>query len=343
MRIALIMSHADRSMGGATRELHFMRTLREQGAEVAVFRIHPGREVEQESFLEGGVTVTFCPEDLPAPPVPHRKLSAAMVEALRAFGPDVVMFKGLSYAINAAVADALGHAVFYGFIVGGAVTDPALERGAFVFGEYEEQLDRYFGRFQALGAAFILPKYIDLAATRPPAPRPAAEYDIANVGNFYEKRKNQKDLLRFLPDYRLLLAGGGKPDPAVFGEAAASGRATFPGRLDHQTLFPLLHRSRIMVHTSTMDGLPRAMVEGMACGLPVIAYRDTVRGGLEHGVQGFLITPEELDATVRHLLEDEALRQRMSAAARAHVEATHGVPAIREAARGFLDFLRRTL
>ncbi len=343
MRIALIMSHADRSMGGATRELHFMRTLQEQGAEVAVFRIHPGPEMERESFLGGAVTVTFTPEDPGAHPVPHHKISAAMVEALRAFAPDVVIFKGLSYAINAHVAGALGSGPAYGFIVGGSVKDPVLDRAAFVFGEYEEQLAEHFAGFAAMGSGFVLPKYIDLDATRPPEPAPAAEYDIANVGNFYEKRKNQRDLLRFVPEFRLLLAGGGRPDKAVFGAAEQSGRVHFPGRLDHAALFPLLHRSRIMVHTSTMDGLPRAMVEGMACGLPVIAYRGTVKGGLQHGVQGFLIAPEELEETVRRLLGDAALRQRMSQAARAHVEANHGVPAIRAAASRFLDFLRRTL
>ncbi|MDQ1077677.1 glycosyltransferase family 4 protein [Pseudoroseomonas cervicalis] len=343
MRIALIMSHADRSMGGATRELHFMRTLREQGAEVAVFRIHPGAETEQESFLGGSVTVTFTPEDKGAHPVPHHKISAAMVEALRGFAPDVVIFKGLSYAINAHVAEALGHGPAYGFIVGGSVTDPVLDRAAFVFGEYEEQLAEHFAGFAAMGTGFVLPKYIDLESTSPPEPPPPAEYDIANVGNFYEKRKNQRDLLRFVPEFRLLLAGGGRPDKAVFGAAEQSGRVHFPGRLDHAALFPLLHRSRIMVHTSTMDGLPRAMVEGMACGLPVIAYRGTVQGGLQHGVQGFLIAPEELEETVRRLLGDEALRQRMSQAAREHVERHHGVPAIRAAASRFLDFLQRTL
>lgn len=340
MRIALIMSHADRNMAGATRELHFMRTLREQGAEVAVFRIHAGAVIEQEAYQDGAVKVTFVPEDAPGEAVPHRKTSTALVGALRGFAPDVVIFKGLSYSINAFVAAAMGSELRYGFIVGGAVRDPVLDGARFVFGEYEEQLSTHFAEFAAQGRGFLLPKYIDLEATRPPQPPLPAEYDIANVGNFYEKRKNQRDLLPFAAEFRLLLAGGGKPDPAVFGAAMKTGHLHFPGRLDHAALFPLLHRSRIMVHTSTMDGLPRAMVEAMACGLPVVAYRDTVRGGLQHGVQGFLVAPDELDATVRRLLGDEALRRQMGQAARAHVEATHGVPAIQQAARRFLDFLR---
>ncbi|WP_159997728.1 glycosyltransferase family 4 protein [Roseomonas sp. 18066] len=339
MRIALIMSHADRAMGGATRELHFLRTLREQGAEVAAFRIHPGADIEEEEYLDGAVTATFLPEDLPAEAVPHRKVSTALVEALRDYAADIVIFKGLNYAINAFVAERMP-AQRYGFIVGGAVTDKVLPGARFVFGEYDEQLSTHFAGFLGDGRGFVLPKYIDLELSRPPRP-PVIDYDIANVGNFYEKRKNQQALLPLAGDFSLLLAGGGRPDKAVFGDAIASGKVHCPGRLDHAALFPLLHRSRIMVHTSTMDGLPRAMVEGMACGLPVVAYRDTVRGGLTHGVQGFLVTPDEMQATARRLLGDAALLETMGRAARAHVEATHGVPAIQAAARRFLTFLRQ--
>lgn len=328
-------------MAGATRELHFMRTLREQGAEIAVFRMHPGLVREQEGFLDGAVPVTFCCADEPAEAIAHRRVSRDMVDALRDFCPDTVVFKGLSYAINAFVADALGPAVRYGFIVGGSVTDAALDRAQFVFGEYPEQLARAFAGFAAAGTGFVMPKYIDLAATRAPVPRPAPLFDIANVGNFYEKRKNQADLLPFAADCRILMAGPGRPDKAVFGAAEAAGQITCPGRLDHAALFPLLHRSRIMVHTSTMDGLPRSIVEGMACGLPVVAYVDTVRGGLAHGVQGFLVRREDLAQTVRRLLDDQALWDRMSLAARRLVEAEHGIAAIEQAAHRFLAFLRR--
>lgn len=341
MRIALIMSHADRSMAGATRELHFMRRLHEAGAKVAAFRMHPGVLREQEAFLDDAVPVTFCVADDPAEAIPHRRVSRDMVAALRDFRPDTVIFKGLSYAINAFVADALGAGVRYGFIVGGSVTDAMLDRAHFVFGEYPEQMARAFAGFAAAGTGFVMPKYIDLALTRAPVPRPAPLFDIANVGNFYEKRKNQADLLPLAADCRILMAGPGRPDPAVFGAAEAAGQITCPGRLNHAALFPLLHQSRIMVHTSTMDGLPRSIVEGMGCGLPVVAYAQTVQGGLQHGMQGFLVRREELAPTVRRLLGDPVLWERMSLAARRLVEEQHGVAAIEQAADRFLAFLRR--
>ncbi|MFC7737410.1 hypothetical protein ACFQX4_16530 [Roseomonas sp. GCM10028921] len=60
MRLALLMSHADRSMAGAMRDMRF---LARAGAEIAVFRLHPGPEVMRESCLRGEVSVTFAPSD----------------------------------------------------------------------------------------------------------------------------------------------------------------------------------------------------------------------------------------------------------------------------------------
>lgn len=339
MRIALIMSHADRSMTGAMRELNFAAHLRRLGADALLFRIFPGKGEERERYLGGGAETVFCPEDDATVTVPHRKTSAAMVSALRAFGPEVVIFKGLSYDINAFVADALGAEARYGFIVGGSIKDRVLDRAEFVFGEYEEQMGRHFPAFQAAGTGFVMPKFVDLEATRPEALEPA--HDIVNVGNFYEARKNQKDLLPFTRDWRIAMVGGGNPPEALRAGILNPANVTFPGRIDHAALFPLLKRSRIMVHTSTMDGLPRAMVEGMACGLPVVAYRDTVYGGLTDGVEGFLVEREALAGTVHRLLADAALRQEIGRNARALVERRHGIPAIQKAAAGFLDYLRQ--
>ncbi|MGY4801379.1 glycosyltransferase family 4 protein [Teichococcus aerofrigidensis] len=337
MRLALIMSHADRSMTGALRELHFLSRLRGMGVEAAAFRIHGGRAIERESFLDGAVDTIFCPEDLPAPPIPHRKTSAAMLETLRGFAPDLLIFKGLSYDINAFLLHGLGVGQRYGFIVGGSIRDRVLDGAEFVFGEYEEQLERHFPAFAAQGRVYVMPKYIDLEATRP---EPAAPlHDIVNVGNFREARKNQAMLLPLTRDWRVALVGGGNPSEALRQGALSPGHLSLPGQLSHAQLFPLLKRCRLMVHCSTMDGLPRAMVEGMACGLPVIACRDTVYGGLTDGTEGLLVEREALLPAVEALLRDEPRRRRMGESARALVERRHGPPAISAAAERFMAAL----
>ncbi|WP_338662849.1 glycosyltransferase family 4 protein [Pararoseomonas sp. SCSIO 73927] len=341
MRIALLMSHADRSMAGALRDMHFMRFLAAGGAEIAVFRLHPGGAVEQEDFLDGTVPVTFTPSDNPAE-IPHRQVSAALLDAVREFAPDAVLLKGLSYRINAALHEALraaGPAPLTGFVVGGSVTDPLLDRADFVFGEYSEQLNRHFPRFARAGRAFIMPKYVDLDATRPDAQPEPPLHDIVNVGGLHEKRKNQEDVVPFTDSWRVALVGSGSPRPEVKAAVADPAKLTLTGRLNSPEVMALLKRCRIMVHTSRMDGLPRAVVEGMACGLPVVVYSATVNGGFVQGQHGFMVGPEGLRPAVELLLREEGLRRMMGRRARRHVEHNHGLPALERAAHGFLDFL----
>lgn len=330
-------------MAGAMRDMHFMRFLARAGAEIAVFRLHPGPEVERESYLEGEVPVTFAPSDNPGE-IPHRQVSAALVGAVRDFAPDAILMKGLSYRVNAALreglADMPGGAPRFGFVVGGSVTDPVLDAADFVFGEYPEQLRRHFPRFAAEGRAFVMPKYVDLDATRP-APRPVEPlHDIINVGGLHEKRKNQEEVVPFTDSWRVVLVGGGVPRPEVKAAVADPSRLTLAGRLPQPEVISLLRRSRIMVHPSRMDGLPRAVVEAMACGLPVIVYRDTVYGGFVEGQHGFMVGPDSLRPAVELLLREEGLRRVMGRRARRHVEASHGLPALARAADAFLGFLR---
>ncbi|HEY8611011.1 MAG TPA: glycosyltransferase family 4 protein [Roseomonas sp.] len=342
MRIALLMSHADRSMAGALRDMHFMRFLARGGAEIAVFRMHPGRAVEAEAFLDGEVPVTFVPSDNPGD-IPHRQVSAALVEAMRAFAPDAILLKGLSYRVNAALHQALadmpGGAPRIGFVVGGSVTDPLLDTADFIFGEYQEQLARHFPRFVASGRAFTMPKYVDLQATRPAKKPDEPLHDIVNVGGLHEKRKNQEEVVPLTDSWRVALVGSGTPRPEVKAAVADASRLTLTGRLPQSEVIALMRRSRIMVHTSRMDGLPRAVVEAMACGLPVIVYRDTVYGGFAEGQQGFMVGRDSLRPAVELLLREEGLRQVMGRRARRHAELNHGVPALERAAAGFLGFL----
>jgi glycosyltransferase involved in cell wall biosynthesis len=345
MRIALLMSHADRSMAGALRDMHFMRFLARGGAEVAVFRMHAGRAVEEELFLDDEVRVTFAPSDNPQD-IPHRQISAPLVDAVRGFAPDAILLKGMSYRVNAALHQALartpGGAPRMGFVVGGSVTDPLLETADFVFGEYQEQLARHFLRFVKAGCAFIMPKYVDLEASQPAKKPEPPLHDIVNVGGLHEKRKNQEDVVPFTDSWRVALVGAGTPRPEVTAAVADPSRLTLTGRLPQPEVIALLRRCRIMVHTSRMDGLPRAVVEGMACGLPVVAYRETVPGGFIEGQHGFMVGTHSLRPAVELLMRDEGLRRLMGRQARRHAEKFHGLPALERAAVAFLAFLGAT-
>jgi glycosyltransferase involved in cell wall biosynthesis len=336
LRLALIMSHASRAMGGATREIHLCAAFRAQGAEARIWRMHPGPETEREEIA--GVPVSFCPSDAPDLHA-HRQTSAALRAEIAAFAPDIVLYKGLQYDVNRDVQAALPAGTRYGFIVGGAVTDPLLDGAAVVFGEYAEQLKRHFPTHAAAGRTMVLPKYIDLALAGDGRPPRQPEHDIVNVGSFAEPRKNQASLLPFAAQHRLAFVGGGTPMLELRKQHRNNPNVVFYGRLPQPEVFGVLRKSRIMVHPSTMDGLPRATVEAMACGLPVVALRTTIEGGIPLGA-GFLVTEEALPHAVALLLADDALRMRMGRAARQHVERHHGPAAIARAAGEALKLLR---
>lgn len=336
MKLALLMSHASRSMGGAVRELHLCAALRAQGVDARIWRIHGGAATEREEMQ--GVPVSFCASDAPEADA-HRQVSATLRAEIAAFAPDVVLYKGLGYDVNADVQAARPAGARYGFIVGGAVTDRLLDGASLVFGEYPEQLRRHFAALSEAGRAMVLPKYIDLALAGDGRPPRRPEHDIVNVGSFAEPRKNQASLLSYAVEHRLAFVGGGTPMLELRRQHRNNPNVVFYGRLPHPEVFEVLRKSRIMVHPSTLDGLPRATVEAMACGLPVVALRATIEGGIPLGA-GFLVTEEALPHAVALLLADDALRMRMGRAARQHVERHHGPAAIARAAGEALKLLR---
>jgi glycosyltransferase involved in cell wall biosynthesis len=336
LKLALIMSHASRAMGGAVRELHLCAALRAQGVEARIWRMHPGAETEREEMQ--GVPVSFCPSDAPELHA-HRQTSAALRAEIAAFAPDIVLYKGLQYDVNRDVQAARPAGARYGFIVGGAVTDPLLDGASLVFGEYAEQLKRHFPALAAAGRTMVLPKYIDLALAEDGKPPRRTEHDIVNVGSFAEPRKNQVALLPFGAAHRIAFVGGGQPMLELRRQHRTNPNIVFYGRLPQPEVFEVLRKSRIMVHPSKLDGLPRATVEAMACGLPVVALRETIEGGIPLGA-GFLVSEAALPHAVELLLADDALRMRMGRAARQHVERNHGPAAIARAAGEMVKLLK---
>lgn len=76
--------------------------------------------------------------------------------------------------------------------------------------------------------------------------------------------------------------------------------------------------ANLFVFMSHQEGLPVALMEAMACGLPVVC--SNIRGNtdlIEDGVTGLISsnTPEELAETIGKMRDDTALRDRLSSAA----------------------------
>ena len=114
------------------------------------------------------------------------------------------------------------------------------------------------------------------------------------------------------PSARLTIAGDGPLRAALAKQAAALGvadRVRFAGFLDEGALRALFHEAHIFLHPSQItadhnqEGVPNAMLEAMATGLPVLATR---HGGIpeavDHGRTGLLAAERDAAELLDHLL-----------------------------------------
>jgi glycosyltransferase involved in cell wall biosynthesis len=164
------------------------------------------------------------------------------------------------------------------------------------------------------------------AAVRTRLGLPAAGPLVCSIGNFKPQKapldfvRMAAEVARAVPDATFVMAGDGPLKPraeALSGELGLAGRMVFCGWWDDVP--GLLAASSVSVLTSRHEGLPRAAVESLAAGVPVVAT--AVDGTVEvvrHGVNGFLAPAGEvaaLAAGVTTLLVDPVLRDRFARSA----------------------------
>jgi len=145
-------------------------------------------------------------------------------------------------------------------------------------------------------------------------------------------RKGPFDLLRAfraLPPAvreraRLVFAGDGEVEALRRAARDLGSAVTVHSWLDRAQLAALLAASDAFVLPSYHEGVPMALLEAMAHGLPVIA---TPVGGIPDAmtanVEGILVVPGDesaLTGALRRLIEDESLRLEMGRAARLRAE-----------------------
>lgn len=132
-------------------------------------------------------------------------------------------------------------------------------------------------------------------------------------------------LARTRPNIRLL-AGGDGDHAAFLREAATRGLSSnvqLLGWVTGASKRRLLARASVFVLPSYSEGLPMALLEAMAAGMPVVT---TPVGGIvdlvRNGIDGLLVAPgdaEALAAALDRLLGDDALRDTLGRSARERV------------------------
>jgi glycosyltransferase involved in cell wall biosynthesis len=162
-------------------------------------------------------------------------------------------------------------------------------------------------------------------AAVPRMPAPSSPTRLLFVGTLAQLYKAPDVLLEAFAfcaheglDVRLCLVGDGKHRPELEKRAAALGvseRVEFRGQLASGELVRReLDRADLFVLPSRQEGLPRAMIEAMARGLPCIG--STV-GGIPELLPGSDLVPpndaRRLARTIRNVVTDHARMARMSA------------------------------
>ena len=95
-----------------------------------------------------------------------------------------------------------------------------------------------------------------------------------------------------------------------------TGRVTFHGKVNHDRVIELLKQADLFCFpTTSSEGFPKAVLEAMACGLPVVTTRVSVLPQLLNNGGGVLLneaTPVAVAEAVRHCLSDPQRYRLMS-------------------------------
>ncbi|MFC1705701.1 glycosyltransferase family 4 protein [Planctomycetota bacterium] len=180
---------------------------------------------------------------------------------------------------------------------------------------------------------FVQHNVFDMTAYTPDAAVPK-RYDVAYVG-YLAAYKRVDLLIEVVAKLRsrrdtVNLAIAGEGDQRRYMERLAAELKvrdciTFLGTCDEDRLIQVLRSSRVFAMTSLGEGLPQAMIEAMACGLPCVLFDDAdMREIVRPGDNGILVPPGDIETfadQVDRLLSDREHYQRIAAsAARIHEE-----------------------
>jgi glycosyltransferase involved in cell wall biosynthesis len=192
----------------------------------------------------------------------------------------------------------------------------------------------------------VIPNYIDTEQFRPMPDAEKRPGRLVFTGRL-NRQKNLPNLLAAIEgmrDVELLILGDGE----LRGELEEQARrrklsVTFAGRVPNAEVPGVLNTGGIFVLPSLFEGNPKALLEAMSCGLPVVATdvegnREVVR----HGVTGYLCEDTSAAAIrrgIETLAKDRDLRAELGRNAREFIEKEYALDVLLEREIGLLESL----
>jgi len=174
----------------------------------------------------------------------------------------------------------------------------------------------------------VVPNAIDVDLFRP---LPEIKRDPRRLC-FVGRLTAQKNLFVLLDaikglDVELIIFGDGLLRDALQQHAAVEGidNVAFRGRIPNTALPGELNRCAAFLLVSRYEGNPKALLEAMSCGLPVIGSDvDGIQEVITHGESGYLCPPTVagIRSAIRAVLSDSALMAKMGQQAR-HIILDH--------------------
>jgi glycosyltransferase involved in cell wall biosynthesis len=330
-------------LGGAERQLFYMiKVLHDAGTRVRVLSLTRG-EYWEDRVRELGVPVSWVGAH------PSRAVRLLRItNSLRKAPPDLLQSQHFFTNLYAAAAaralgtrevgalrsDAISEVRSTGHVLGTlsirvprviAANSKAGLRNALVLGASADRLQ-------------MLPNVVDTDYFAPGVRRPGTNVCLIAAGVRIEKRVDR--FLSVVAELRKALGGsrvcaviiGDSPDRKRLQQRAVAlgldGDAVqFKGAM---AISPDVYRQAdILVLTSEHEGTPNVVLEAMACGLPVVAFRvGGVPDLVAHGETGYLVDAGDETAMVealRSLIEQPEQRARMGTRAREYVQLHHSL------------------
>jgi glycosyltransferase involved in cell wall biosynthesis len=217
------------------------------------------------------------------------------------------------------------------------VTTQVIRRARWVTLVSSDSLARAAAVCDLSGRSSVIPNGVDLDAFTPWSAT-AANEGVVGTAAVFRRKKNIPLLIRAyarLPrviQRRLLLVGdayaGNAPFPAgrqaILDLVDALGvrqETEITGFVEHEALGEYHRRMRLFVLSSDHEGMPNAVLEAAASGLPIVTTAvDGVKDVLTPGVDALFVPPNDVDAlaeALQRILIDPELASALSCAARA--------------------------